>query len=161
MKDKTIIRIATTEDLIGVSDIHKKAFIRQKNSAEWMQCILNSFPRSLCFVMEEEKDIIGYIVWTQKSGFRDNTVLELEQIAILPPLQSKGLGKKLVKHSLSLTKIELKKSGSIIKHILVSTRSDNSAQKLYKKVLGAKIECTITDLYSHDEVIMISRNIEI
>lgn len=44
-----------------------------------------------------------------------------------------------------------------MKCILVSTRTDNAAQKLYKKALGAEEAVVIKDLYSHDEVIMISR----
>ena len=42
---------------------------------------------------------------------------------------------------------------------MVTTRADNAAQRLYKRVLGAEVEATITNLYSADEVIMIARNV--
>ena len=44
--------------------------------------------------------------------------------------------------------------------IIVATRVDNHAQKIYKNTLGAETEATIRDLYSADEVFMILRNIE-
>jgi ribosomal protein S18 acetylase RimI-like enzyme len=51
----------------------------------------------------------------------------------------------------------LRDSGSILKAILVSTRTDNAAQALYKKALNAEEVTVIKNLYSHDEVILISR----
>jgi ribosomal protein S18 acetylase RimI-like enzyme len=42
---------------------------------------------------------------------------------------------------------------------LVSTRTDNQAQKLYRKVLGAEVEATIKNLYSADEVYMVARHV--
>ena len=41
----------------------------------------------------------------------------------------------------------------------VSTRADNHAQSLYKKVLGAKNEATIKNLFSVDGVYMVVRNV--
>lgn len=63
----------------------------------------------------------------------------------------------MIKESLSLIKDYLRGSGSILKAILVSTRTDNAAQALYKKALHAEEVAVIKNLYSHDEVIMISR----
>jgi hypothetical protein len=40
----------------------------------------------------------------------------------------------------------------------VTTRTDNHAQRLYRKALGATPEAVIQDLYSADEVIMVARN---
>ncbi|WP_417579291.1 hypothetical protein [Nitrincola sp.] len=45
------------------------------------------------------------------------------------------------------------------KKIVVTTRADNHAQRLYRKVLGAEIEASISGLYSADEVIMVARDI--
>jgi len=41
----------------------------------------------------------------------------------------------------------------------VSTRADNYAQSFYKKVLGAKVEATIKNLFSDDEIYMVARNV--
>jgi len=106
-----------------------------------------------------EDAVEGYITWSQKSGFRPEAVMELEQLAVRPPFQGQGIGKTLIKQSLELVRTELVNQGSHLKHVIVTTRADNYAQALYKKLLGAETEATITNLYSADEVFMIARNI--
>lgn len=147
------------DDLNGSSIVHKKAFIRQDLSFEWLECNFNAFPRFLSFVAETDDAIVGYITWSQKSGFRPDAVLELEQIAVLPEHHNKGIGKGLIQSSLPLVKEQLAKQNSNLKHIIVSTRADNHAQKLYKKVLGAEVETIISNLYSADEALMVARNV--
>lgn len=68
-----------------------------------------------------------------------------------------GIATKLIQESLIDVKNYLKDNKSILKSILISTRSDNHAQSLYKKVLGAQVITTIKDLYSADEVLMLQR----
>jgi hypothetical protein len=55
---------------------------------------------------------------------------------------------------------KLRERGATLKHIIVTTRVDNEAQRLYRKTLGVEIESTITDLFSADEVFMIARNVD-
>ncbi|CAH6831302.1 hypothetical protein VCHA56P521_160050 [Vibrio chagasii] len=85
--------------------------------------------------------------------------MELEQLAVLPSAQGQGLGKKLILDSLRQVKQKLSEQGSTLKHVLVTTRADNFAQKLYQSTLGAEVETTISNLYSADEVLMIARNV--
>lgn len=146
-------------DLEQVSALHARAFSRQRHSAEWLSCTLKAYPRTLCFVIEQNSQIKGYIVWAQKSGFRPEAVIELEQIAVDPSLQNNGLGQHLISHSLSQVESCLTLWGSSIKHIVVSTRADNHAQKIYRKALGAEVEATISNLFSADEVYMVARNV--
>ena len=153
------IRLMEEEDLEGASIVHKQAFRRQNNSYEWLQCNFNASPRFLNFVAVSEGEIVGYIIWVQKSGFRPDSVLELEQLAVDLYLQGQGIGRSLIYQSLPLVKAQLALQGSKLKHILVSTRADNFAQQLYKSTLGAEIETTISNLYSADEVLMIARNV--
>ena len=155
------VRLMVEADLLATARVHEQVFSRQKHSLEWLQCSFNAAPRTLIFVAEEHNEVVGYITWTQKSGFRPEAVVELEQLAVLPNHQGQGIGQALILDSLLLLKTQLRLSGSIIKHILVSTRSDNDAQKLYKKTLNAQVETTISDLYSADEVLMIARNISV
>lgn len=154
-----IIRFMEKVDLKGAANVHKLTFERQKNSYEWMQCNLNAFPRVLSFVVEKNDEIIGYIIWGQKSGFRDEAVVELEQLAVLGNFQGQGIGRKLIEQSLPFVKYNLSLNGSTLKHIWVTTRADNFAQKLYMDTLGAEIETTISNLYSADEILMIARNV--
>jgi len=159
-KMKVNVRRVKKDELANVAKIHEVAFSRQRYSIEWLKCSYHSFPKSLFYVLESQSKVLGYIIWSQKSGFRPEAILELEQLAILPTHQSKGLGAKILTESLKLVKQQLLKQESKLKHIIVSTRSDNSAQALYRKVLGAEVEAIISNLYSFDEVFMIARNVE-
>ena len=155
------VRLMEKTDLDNVAEIHKLTFVRQQNSLQWIQCNFNAFPRFLNFVAEKEGEILGYIIWIQKSGFRPQAVIELEQLAVSPNFQNQGVGRQLITESLTLVNNHLSINGSTLKHILVTTRADNFAQQLYKSTLGAEIEATITNLYSDDEVLMIARNVNI
>ncbi|CAH7235825.1 N-acetyltransferase [Vibrio chagasii] len=153
------VRFMTEADLNGAALVHQATFVRQQNSKTWLQCNLSAAPRFLNFVAESDGEIVGYIIWVQKSGFRPEAVLELEQLAVLPSAQGQGLGKKLILDSLRQVKQKLSEQGSTLKHVLVTTRADNFAQKLYQSTLGAEVETTISNLYSADEVLMIARNV--
>lgn len=154
-----LIRKMKENDIDAVALVHSRAFPRQTESRSWIECNFKAYPRMQFFVIEIEKQILGFIHWTQKSGFRSEVVLELEQMAVEPNFQGRGLGKSLICESLPLVQKQLAKRNATIKHILVTTRADNHAQELYHKVLGAEVEATITNLYSADEVLMIARNI--
>lgn len=148
------------EDIDAVAKIHAQQFPTQHSSLKWIGCNFVAFPRIMMFVARDEKDkVIGYIQWIQKSGFRKQAVFELEQIAVMKNYQGKGIGTKLIKESLSHIKTYLSDSNSNLKAILVSTRTDNPAQALYKNVLQAEEIAVIPDLYSHDEVIMLAKNV--
>ena len=153
------IRFMEKADLDGAALVHQSAFPRQRYSREWLACNLNASPRFLNLVAESNGEIVGYIIWTQKSGFRPEAVLELEQLAVSQNYQGKGIGRRLIEESLPLVKAQLSLKGSTLKHILVTTRADNFAQQLYQSTLGAEVEATISNLYSADEVLMIARNV--
>ena len=153
------IRSMGEDDLDKVSVVHTNTFPRQRHSKAWLSCTFKAYPRTLCFIIEQDNQIQGYIIWAQKSGFRPAAVIELEQIAIDPSQQNKGLGQGLIEQSLSQVKEQLSSMGSIVKHVLVSTRADNYAQRIYRKVLGAEVEATISNLFSADEVYMVARNV--
>lgn len=152
------IRKMRNDDLLAVAKVHKAAFPRQLLSEAWITCNFNAYPRIRYFVAENQEIIFGYVQWTEKSGFRKEVVLELEQIGVLPSNQNKGIGSSLISQSLKMIKDELNLREASIKSILVSTRTDNEAQKLYKKILHAEPEVVIPNLFSADEVLMIARN---
>ncbi len=149
------------KDLPKASLVHKDAFVRQRYSSDWLECNINAYPRTLSFVAEIDDSIVGYIIWNQKSGFRPEAVVELEQIAVLPSHHSQGIGRSLIEGTLPLVKYQLTKQDSVLKHITVTTRADNHAQKLYRDTFGAEVEATIANLYSADEVFMVARNVEL
>lgn len=161
--DNVIIRLMQEGDLSEAALVHQAAFTRQRRSFEWLQCNMKAFPRYMVYVakldQQPESKVVGYIIWAQKSGFRPEAVLELEQLAVLPECQGRGIAKALILESLPLVKQQLAEQDSVLKHVLVTTRADNFAQQLYKQTLGAEVESTISNLYSADEVLMIARNV--
>ncbi len=149
-----------SDDVDAVAKIHAEEFPRQRNSGGWISCNFAAYPRIILFVARDEKDkIIGYIQWIQKSGFRLESVIELEQIAVNKSHQGHGIGTLLISKSLSYIKDYLSDSNATLKAVLVSTRTDNAARALYENVLKAKEIAVIKDLYSHDEVILMSREV--
>ncbi|MHA2937233.1 GNAT family N-acetyltransferase [Vibrio sp. RC27] len=148
-----------SSDLEQTAQVHSEVFTRQTKSREWLQCNFNASPRFLSFVAVISDEVVGYIIWAQKSGFRPEAVVELEQLAVAPSFQGQGIGRQLIVKSLPLVKQTLAENGSTLKHIMVTTRADNFAQQLYKETLGAEVETTISNLYSADEVLMIARNV--
>ena len=148
------------EDIHAAAKIHAKRFARQKDSVRWISCNFAAYPRIMIFVARDEQDkVVGYVQWIQKSGFRQEAVFELEQIAVLEAQQNKGIGTSLIEKSLKYIKEYLADKNSHLKAIFVTTRTDNLARSLYEKVLKAKEIAVIKDLYSHDEVIMLANEV--
>ena len=153
------IREMQSPDITDVAVAHEQSFPRQNNSQKWIECNFNAYPRILIYVAECDASIVGYIQWIQKSGFRNEAVIELEQIAVLEEYRGKGVGRVLILESLDLVKKHLKNCESVVKSIIVTTRVDNDAKKLYESTLGVKEEHVIKRLYSGDEVILIARDV--
>lgn len=152
----TAVRHASPSDAESIAAIHREAFPRQGESEAWVKATLAAAPRMLAFVLELGGTVVGYIFWAQKSGIRPAAVVELDQVAVVTKLRRTGLGEMLIRESLALVVRELSRTGQSIKTILVSTRADNEAQRLYARVLGAKVVSTIDGLYSGAEVLMLA-----
>ncbi len=153
-----LVRRLTEKDVPKVAEIHAEAFSRQGHSAEWIRCNAQAFPRMRYYVAESDGLLCAFVLWTEKSGFRENVVLELEQIAVAASYRKQGVAEALIVQSLPDVTRQLADRGATLKAVLVTTRSDNDAQRLYRKTLGAKVEATLPSLYSADEVFMIARN---
>jgi len=154
----TLVRRLTQTDIDAVAHIHAQAFPRQTHSADWVNCNAQAFPRIRLYVAEIEATICGYALWTEKSGFRNEVVIELEQIAVDPQKQRKGVGEALIRESLLDINNQIEARGATLKAVLVTTRSDNQAQRLYRKALRAEVVAIIPSLFSADETMMIARD---
>ncbi len=152
----TLVRSAVQSDLKPISSVHREAFARQRDSEIWVSATLSATPRILSYVLIVEDQLIGYIFWVQKSGIRPAAVIELDQVAVSARFQGRGFGEQLIRKSLALVEAHLEANDQTLKTILVSTRDDNAAQRLYRKVLGVKVATRIENLYSATEVFMIA-----
>lgn len=100
------IRRATKDDTLAIAQIHRNAFERQRNSEEWVSATLAAEPRFYVFVLEVDSTDAGYIFWAQKSGFRPDPVLELDQIALHKMYRGRGYAESLIRESLKMVESE-------------------------------------------------------
>lgn len=151
---------AKKQDIPSMAGIAKACFSGMKDlkkAKKWLFCNFHGFPRMQYFTAQESNSILGYVLWVEKGGFREKAVFEMEQIAVHPEHQGKGIGSLLIKESLSQIKKSLQKRGSRLKLIEITTGVENKAQQLYKKTIGARTEAVIKDFFREDEAIMIAR----
>lgn len=144
-------------DIAKIASENFSGFKEIKNARKWVKANFLAFPRMQYFVVKQKGKILGYILWLEKGGFRKEAVFELEQIAVSKEFHGKGMGTELIKTSLIEIKKYLKERGSVLKSVEVTTGTENKAQNLYKKTLGAEVECVVKNLFRGDEVIMIAR----
>ncbi len=154
-----LVRRYLPSDLDTVASVHEFTFPRQQRSREWIECNARAFPRIQLFVAELRGHVVGFAMWTQKAGFRSEAVVELEQLGVIPQYQRRGIGEALLRESLTALALHLAERHAVVKSVMVTTRADNQAQRLYQRVLGADVTATVADLYSADEVVMIARDV--
>jgi len=148
-------------DLKAVAHVHGQAFPRQLHSESWIECNFKAFPKVQIFVAEVNEEIIGMIYWTEKSGFRQEAVLDLEQLAVLPQKQGLGVGTQLIVRSLPMVAKQIERRGASLRHLLVNTRIDNSARRIYEKTMAVKEVATISGMFTADEVFLAALNVTV
>jgi ribosomal protein S18 acetylase RimI-like enzyme len=153
------IRAYRGADLEAVAAIHSVSFPRQLHSREWIAANARGHPKTRLYVAESDGQVVGFLMWSEKSGFRTQAVVELAQIAVAPEHRRQGIAEALIRRSLPEVEKELAARSATLKAVFVSTRTDNAAQELYRKTLGAEVEATIASLYSGDEVLMVARRL--
>lgn len=107
------VRSANSGDVDEIADIHRETFPRQRDSEVWIRATLAAWPRMLVYVLTSERETVGYIFWTQKSGIRPSAIIELDQVAIREVIRGQGLGELMIRESLALVRGELKKIASL------------------------------------------------
>jgi len=154
------IRYMKHSDLIGAAQVHQQVFGRHKQSPYWIEATLDAFPRFLCFVAEDAQGILGYLIWAQRSGFRDDATVELDQIAVLPDRLTDQVGRHLVEESLQHVSVQLAAQGACVKHINVNVREDDFQHRPYQPALEAEVAEAIAGLYHVDEALIATRETE-
>ncbi len=137
------VKSLTSDDLTSAANIHSLAFPRQRLSAEWIAAKIRAFPATYCYGARQSTTLLGAIIWTHKSGFRERAVLELEQIFVHPDHHHQGIGRTLIVRSLEQVNRIIEAKGFSIGTICVNTRTDNNAMGLYISTLGVRKVCEI------------------
>ena len=151
-----MIRMATDEDIKDIATVHGKAFVRQHSSLLFIKCMFSAYPLFRIFVFDDTR-IKGYAIWAEKSGFREQAVIELVQVGILPEYQNNGLGSQLLLKSYELTEQQIQERGGTIGSILITTADDNPAIALYKRLFGVELRGAIPNLFRHPEIILVAK----
>jgi ribosomal protein S18 acetylase RimI-like enzyme len=153
------IRQATKKDIESIANIYRACFPNELNHQLWIESSFNSFPRGVYYVISFEGQVCGYILWCVKNGFRENTIIELEQIGVHPDFSGKGIGRKLIGRTLEEFKEHLSTLGHNVGAIVVTTSEDNFAENLYKTTLGVFRAAVITDYGSGNEVVLYNNRV--
>ncbi len=154
------IQTLTKKNISEVAKITSQCFSGLKELSQarkWIACNFNSFPRMQYFMAKENGDILGYILWQEKGGFRKEAVWELEQIAVKETARGRGVATFLIEQSLKRIIEYLKARGSKLKIVEATTGTHQQAQWLYQKTLDAQPEAIIKNFFRGDELIMIAR----
>lgn len=148
------IKEAKSEDIKAISEVYKVCFPREVMHQTWVECTFASHPRSTYFVARIGNTINGYILWSFKNGFRQGSILELEQIGVAPEHSGKGIASTLIVNTYKTMQSLAESMGISISRILVTTRQGNIAENIYKKHLGVQTVATIENYGSGNELIL-------
>ena len=154
------IRNATESDIDRITQIYLNCFPDERNHRLWIQSSYRSFPRAVYYVVEHEEIIAGYILWCVKNGFRDSTIVELEQVAVDPQYSGAGLGRRLIEDSFEQFKEHVEDTGHMVGAVMVTTTEGNYAEHLYKSTLNVSRAALLTGYASGNEVILYNNSVE-
>jgi N-acetylglutamate synthase-like GNAT family acetyltransferase len=143
-----------------LNQIYSVCFPNEILQGEWIKSNMCSYPRMVYYVAEYEGKIVGYAHWSVKSGFRSHSIIELEQVAVMPEYGKRGIGEYLLAQSFLQYKAHLSLLGVGIKGIFITTREGNFAEHLYKRIFSVERQGTINHYGSGNEVILFKRYVE-
>ena len=154
------IRLATEHDVDPISQIYLSCFPDERNHLLWVTSSFNSFPRGVYYVVEQQGIVAGYILWCVKNGFRDATIIELEQVAVDPEYSGTGLGRRLIVDSFQRFKQHVEDTGHRVGAVMVTTTQGNYAESLYKSTLNVSRAAILSGYASGNEVILYNNSID-
>ena len=153
-------RKAEITDIDDISKIYGICFPNELNHKLWIESSFKSYPRGVYYVIEYEGVISGYILWCVKNGFRQSTIVELEQIAVNPQDNGKGIGRKLIDQSFELFKGHVLNFGHAVGAVMVTTSEGNYAENLYKSTLDVTRAALLEGYGSGNEIILYNKSVQ-
>ena len=157
MADKPTIRPANDDDIADIAAIYATCFPRERNHRRWIDASYRAYPRAVYYVATLDGQVCGYVLWCVKNGFREATIVELEQIAVAPTSAGRGVGRRLIETSFAAFIQHVESLGHRVGAVLVTTADGNRAESLYTSTLGVARAATIADYGSGTEVILYRR----
>ena len=148
------IREANEADLEGIARVYRSCFPGEVDHESWIHSTFASHPRAVYYVVTMDGDICGYILWCVKNGFREECIVELEQIGVHPDAAGQGLGRALIEQSIAEFQRHIEALGYRIGAILVTTSEGNFAERLYESTLGVTRSAKIANYGSGTELIL-------
>lgn len=151
------IRQANKSDIDGISNVYSVCFPREIKHEIWINACFNSYPKSVYYVFMHNNNIHGYILWSVKNGFREKTIIELEQLGVHPDHAGQGIGRNLIMGSLKFFKSHVAVLGLGMGAVMVTTSEGNYAEKLYTSTLGVARKGIIEGYGCGNEVVLFKK----
>ncbi|MFT7559621.1 MAG: GNAT superfamily N-acetyltransferase [Flavobacteriales bacterium] len=153
------IRRSQPCDINGITTVYELCFPNEESHGSWVEASMNSYPRGIYYVIESNDDVVGYVLWCVKNGFRSSTIIELEQVAIAPDFHGKGYGRALIEKSFGLFKGHVLELGYKVGAVMVTTSEGNYAEDLYISALGVARSAVLQGYGSGNEIILYNNSI--
>lgn len=153
------VRRLEAADIPQAAEVHRLAFPRQGHNLEWVKCCFASFPKSQCFVAEVEGKMVGLMICTEKSGFRKEAIIDVEQGCVLPEYQGKGIGTSLLMQALPMIAALISERGDVLTTLYGNTRADNALAVGISKTFGAEVVSRVSGIFPADEIFVVVRDV--
>lgn len=105
---KEVRRAIPEKDIVQLGELNRAGFSGNRPeegaSGKWMWRMLQQYPLYQIFVAEgTELSVLGYIGWRIHGGFcHPAAPLELDQIAVAPGYQDRGIGSMLIRETMPI-----------------------------------------------------------
>jgi GNAT superfamily N-acetyltransferase len=161
-----LVERAIEDDLEEIAGLNRECFPDDNpdfgRAYGWIKAHFVGTNLHTYFVGMLDERMVGYIQWTRLGGFRNEAVLELDDIGVTEEFRGKGFGTQLIQKSLiDYVEHTLKPAGETLRLVKVGTGASNDAQRVYRTALGAEVSSTDRDVYDGDEVNMFARKAQL
>ena len=163
------IRIATKRDIESIAKVARECFpldyvssnkkMKEDEIAKsWIEKHMLLDPFGLVTVAELENEIVGFVLYFMIGGL--SGVVHIEQVAVSPSFQKKGIGTTMMSKSEDILRNLLsEKLDTNLKKLVLTTSSENpGSHKLYKNQ-GYKMVVNLGEMFFSGDEIMYEKDL--